>query len=327
MRFEVLLVAGVCSLAVSARASAQPTAAQAEVLFNEGLAQMDAGKVSEACALFASSQKLAPAVTTLIRLADCRERNGQFATAWGLFVEVERQTRGSSDAALASFHAIALDRVGKLEPRISKLTISVPAGMHVDRLQILRDGEPVDEAIWNRSLPIDGGTYVVSARAPGMSEWSTSVTVAAEGDTKTADIPKLQVLPAVVEPVATAAPTVAKQDAPPPSKVVPLSVGGGAVVALGVALALEISARSTYDKSDPAVTPNPAEQDEYWHSANTKRHVAQGLAVAGLAGAGVAVWLYLRAGNRVNEPTRTSVRLTPVVGTDGVGIALVGVSR
>lgn len=329
MRVVMMILAALLELAATDRAWAQPAAAQAEVLFNEGRAQMDGGKVAEACALFASSQKLAPAVTTLLNLANCREKNGQLATAWGLFVEAERQTRSNTDAATAKYHAIALERVQRLEPRISKLTISVPTDMRVDRLEILRDGEPVDEPIWNRSLPVDGGTYVISARAPGLAEWSTSITVAVEGDTKTVDIPKLQGLAPVPDqkPKPTT-PAAAEQPngSSPPSKVVPIAVGGGAAAALGIAIGLELSARSTYAKSAPAVEPDPAKQDDYWQSANRKRYLAQGFAIAGIAGAGVAVWLHLRT-NKTDVSTQTSVRVEPVVGPDVIGISLVGVSR
>jgi hypothetical protein len=72
---------------------AQPAGAQAEVLFRQGRDLMAAGKIVEACGAFAESQKLEPAVTTLLNLASCREKNNNLASAWGLFLEAERETR------------------------------------------------------------------------------------------------------------------------------------------------------------------------------------------------------------------------------------------
>src|ERR1043165_7438851 len=85
-------VLGCVLLAVAAPAHAQ-SKAQAEVLFRRGVELMDAGKVDEACDAFEDSQKLDPVTSTLLNLAACREKRGQLATAWGLFLEAERETR------------------------------------------------------------------------------------------------------------------------------------------------------------------------------------------------------------------------------------------
>lgn len=277
---------------------------------------MAEGKVAEACDAFDQSEKLEPATTTLLNLAGCREKNGQIATAWGLFVDAERQTRTATDDATSALHTVALDRSQKLESRISKLTINVSDESKIDGLEILRDDKPVESGSWNRTLPTDGGTYKITAKAPGASEWTTSVTVAPEGDVKTVDIPKLQVL-AVPKTPEVQTPVPAAPEPAPRSKVLPLAVGGGAVALLGASLGFELWAESTYDKTK--TEPDPDKQDTLWHSANTKRYVAEGLAVAGLAGAGVAVWLYFRA---PSAETRTAV--VPVTTTNQTGVALVG---
>src|SRR4051794_14833575 len=176
----------------SSAALAQPAGAQAEVLFRQGRDLLAAGKVAEACTAFDESQKLEPAVTTLLNLAACREKLGQLATAWGHFLEAARQTRSASDAATQQHHEVATTRARKLEPRVSKLTINVPQRSQIDGLEIRRDTERVNAGLWNRALPIDGGTYTITARAPGANEWSTQVTVAAERDTKTIEIPDLR---------------------------------------------------------------------------------------------------------------------------------------
>src|SRR5688500_15209686 len=77
-------------------ARAQSSAAQAEQLFKDGKSLMGAKQYAEACDAFAASQELDPQLTTLMNLADCREKNGQLATAWSLFLEVERATRNDS---------------------------------------------------------------------------------------------------------------------------------------------------------------------------------------------------------------------------------------
>jgi hypothetical protein len=44
-----------------------------------------------------------------------------------------------------------------------------------------------------------------------------------------------------------------------------------------------------------------------YNSANTKCYVAEELAVSGLAAGGVAVWLYVRNGNREHNATTDAI--------------------
>jgi hypothetical protein len=183
-----LLMSLVMIAAASPRALAQPASVQAQSLFDDGQRLMQAGKFAEACAAFESSQKLDPAVTTLLNLADCREQNRQLATAWGTFVDANRMARAASNDKLAR---VATTHAHKLEPRLSKLTISVPVDHNVPGLEVLRGKDRVDPAGWNHALPIDGGTYTIAARAPGRTPWTITRTIKVESDAQTIEIPKL----------------------------------------------------------------------------------------------------------------------------------------
>src|SRR5687768_8531645 len=74
----VVVVAAVVVLASArGRALAQPRdAAAGEALFIEGRRLMKVGDRPAACAKFAESQRLDPAVGTLANLADCEEQRG-----------------------------------------------------------------------------------------------------------------------------------------------------------------------------------------------------------------------------------------------------------
>lgn len=292
----------------SSAALAQPAGAQAEVLFRQARELMAAGKVSEACSAFEESQKLEPALSTLLNLASCREQLGQFATAWGLFLDAARQTRSATDTTGQKLHDVAQSRAQKLEPRVSRLTINVPADSQVEGLEITRGDDRVASGLWNRALPVDGGTYTISARAPGANRWSTQVTVTAEHDSKTVEIPDLRNLPRDLAPRAPG-PRTAKREAAQDGDadeevqtvvvrrrsrlVVPIAVGGGALALLGAGLGFELWAESRYDaaKSEMAIQSH---RDALYDAANTRRYVGEVLAVTGLAAGGVAVWLYLR---------------------------------
>ena len=321
---------GLLALAPVRIAAAQPSGAQAETLFRQGKDLLAKGQIAEACAAFDASQKLEPAISTLLNQAACREKNNQLATAWGLFLEAERQTRSATEGPNLQHHATAATKAAKLEPRLSTLTIAVPPEARVAGLEVLRGGEPVDPGAWNKALPVDGGSYQVSARAPGNAEWSSTVTVGNDHDVKTIEIPKLKAaaLDAHRAPDASAPPPagvrLAAAPPPPRSKRIPLIVGAVAVALAGTALGFELWARSTDSKIADEKTSNDR-RISLWHSANTKRYAAEGLGVASLACAGVAVWLYVRAGHETAPAAQASrVQLVPTVAGDGAGLLVFG---
>ncbi len=304
-------------LLAAAPAAAQPAKAQAETLFREGRDLMKDGKLDQACAAFESSQKLDPAVTTQLNLAACREKNGQLATAWGVFVDVQRQLRGATDDKSKQLLQVATQKAAALEPRLSKLTIKVAA--RVSGLEVVRDNDAVDAGAWDTALPIDGGTYTITARAPGHETWTGKVTVKNEGDAQTIEVPALAEAKVAATPPPPKFDEPAVRVAPEParSNAMPLALTAGAVVLLGGSLGFELWGESTYD--DAKKEPDPAKQDSLWSSANTKRYVAEGMLGAGVAVGAVAVWMWLR------HPAATEkVAVTPLAGGGVAGLSLDG---
>jgi hypothetical protein len=324
MKYRNIAVTALAALiAVRTGARAQSSTAQAETLFRQGKDLIAHGKIAEACAAFDASQKLDPTIATLLNQASCREKNGQLATAWGLFLDAERQSRAATDDATRQLHQVAIDHAAKLEPRLSTLTITVAPENRVGGLEILRNHEPVDPGAWSKALPVDGGTYQITARAPGNADWSSTITVGVEHDAKAIETPKLKA--AALQPSHPATSSLVGATEPPRSRVLPLAFGITAVGLVGGAAGFELWARSAYDQSKRE--PDNAKQDSLWHSANTRRYLAEGLGVAGIACAGVAVWSYLRGGEP--EATSTSTQASrlivePVVGSDRAGLVVGG---
>jgi hypothetical protein len=302
-------------------ARADSSAAQAEVLFDRGRALVQAGKLAEGCAAFDASQKLDPATSTLVNLADCREKNQQYATAWGTYLEVAHDLRGDTEQSTVQLRDLAAQRAAALAPRLSKVTIQVPPSSRIAGLEIQRDTAVVEPGAWDQSLPQDGGTYRISARAPGHREWTTTITVGAEHDAQTVTVPVLDSTPDA--PAAPVGPAVLSHAPAPrphagvsrPRPIVALAVGGGAVVLGGGALAFELSARSVY--ADAKAAHDRASQVDLWDSANRRRWVAGGLGVAAAAGAGVAVCLYVRH-------RRHEVAIAPVLTGADAGLSIGG---
>jgi hypothetical protein len=299
----VVFVTLVCTMARSGHA--QSPADQAEALFRRGKELLTAGRVAEACAAFDESQALDPTPATMLNQANCRERNGQLATAHGLFVEAARQTDAATGKASRHMHATATDRAARLAPRVSTLRIAVPAAGRIAGLEVLRDGALVDPASWNQPVAIDGGTHGVSARAPGRASWSGTVVVATERASETIEVPELRAqaidaaAPAPATVVAATPPRVTPRDRWTARRKVALGVAAGGVAALGAASALAVSALQRQSDAralcpDTALPCDDAERatalSRSAHDRAVFANIGFGIA-AGAAAAAVVLWL------------------------------------
>ena len=292
-----VVVAVIAAQAARAQAQSNPEAEQA---FRDGKRLMAEQRYAQACAAFATSDRLEANVGAKVSLADCHERRGKLATAWGAFLAVGKQTQGALRASVEA-------RIAALEPRLPYLTISVPEASVVDGLAITRNDAAIDPGLWNRAVPIDPGTYVIRARAPGREPWSTTVVIDGEGVRASIDVPRFE--PAVA-PIAPVAPPARPEGAR--RWVVPGALGAGGIVLGAVALGFELSGRGSY--ADYERMP---ERRALYDAANRKHHVAQGLAVAGVgcAAAAVIVWLVGREGRATLVPTSSA---------GASGVALIG---
>jgi hypothetical protein len=316
-------------VAVMPTAAAQTTAAQAEQLFRDGKKLMEQKQYGEACDAFQASQRLDPTVNTLANLADCREKNGQLASAWGLFLDLARQLRG--DAKQSRLLQTATDRAAKLEPRLSYLIINVPDEARIEGLSITRNGQTVESAQWNRAIPVDGGEHIVEAKAPGHEAWSTKVLVNVEHDKDSVDVPRFKEMalpdPDPVEPMGEVTTPIEPGGAPTRMtgrRKVALALGVGGGVVLGAAGYFELAARSSYD--DAAMTSQTqARRDEKLDAANRQRGIAVGAAIAGGALIGAAAYLWITGAARPGDGAdRRSVWLVPSVAPGQIGVAIGG---
>lgn len=291
-------------------ASAQPATEKAETLFEDGRRLMADGNIAEACARFEASQQLAPAVTTLINLGECRERNHQLATAWRTFEEARRQATAARDDERAH---IAATHASRLEPRLSHLTIAVASDRQTAGLAISSTTGPVDPASWNRAIPIDGGRYTITAHAPGRAPWSQEVQVANANDAVTVDIPLLDPVVAAPGPAASHR----------PSRVAPTALWVSALVLAGIAIGFELWAEDIYYNEASPKQFNPSvdskELNRLVDRATDRRHIAEGLGVAAAGCAGLAVYLLVRPRSDHAEPA-----VAPLASSNMAGLALQG---
>jgi hypothetical protein len=304
----------------------------AEQLFREGKRLLGEGKTAEACKAFEGSYRKDAAITTLLNLADCREKNGQYATAWGYFLDVERQ--GRSQAEAGPYRDIGKDRAAKLEGRLSYLIINVPADANVEGLQIFRNGKAVDPAEWNTDIPIDGGDYAIEGKAPGYEAWSTKVTVKPERDKASVNVPRFRSRPpsdGVGELDTDPRPgRVGDDGGGGRSKTGLVIAGGGGVMLLG-GLTLGYLAKQKYGEAEEIcgsdhVCDSSADQaaaNDLTDQARMRGNISTIVSGAGVVAIGVGTFLWLRSG-KSSSSSQARLQLSPVVTPDGVAVVLGG---
>jgi hypothetical protein len=167
-----------------------PTAeerAAAQVLFDEARDLLEKKRFAVACPKFAESMRLDPAVGTQLNLARCYEESGKLASAWINWVEAAQRAEAAGRPDRAE---LARGRADKLEPRLSYLVIRVEGGGNGVRVQ--KDGQDVGRAQWGVEVPVDRGTHVITAEAPGRHRFDKTIRVTREKQRITVKVPPLE---------------------------------------------------------------------------------------------------------------------------------------
>lgn len=222
--------------------------AEAEALFQAGRDLAIQGKIEEACVKYDASQKLDPALGTLLHLADCYEKIGRTASAWAFFHEAMSIAHQTGQA---NREQIAQTRAEALEPKLVRVELHVQPGAVPKGFSVTVSGVDIPAASWGVPFPVDPGTQAVRAAAPGYKTWQTSVELGGEGTaTQVIEVPALELeatlpsRPPATEP--SPAPITPSAPLPPPEKPSPVQrilgiiglVAGGAGITAGAALGI-----------------------------------------------------------------------------------------
>jgi hypothetical protein len=331
IRASAILV--VCAALLAAAPAAAQDAA-AEALFNQGRELMKEKKFAEACEKFQGSHELDPSVGALLNLADCREQNGQIASAWATFREAASLARQRNDKKREQ---TALDKAKKLESRLSYLVIEVPAEARVDGMILMRNGEPVVSALWDEKVPVDPGKYVIRVEAPGYQPAEIEVNVESRGGEARAHVPALEPAPRTAEDPGPGQPSGDQPEgtpsltaeAPATDTGMPtgrkIAIGAGAlgVVSLATGVVFGLRASSQWDDAKAECvdgnvnncSPRGVALEKDARSSATLATVGVGVGVAALA-AGAVLWF-------LNPPAADGgaeqALIEPVLGPQSLG--------
>jgi hypothetical protein len=327
----------VALLALSAPAAADTTPedrASADQLYNDATKLMTAAKYAEACPKLGASQKLDPAIGTLLKLGFCFTYTGQTASAWASFNDAEAMARKAGDRARGDE---AAKRAHELEAKLSKLVIE-SAAPEID-LEVRRDGVGIDRGVLGTALPVDPGPHAITASAPGKEAWSGSVTVPSGPGTTTVRVPAL--IPAATAPIAAAtppasaaAPTPGPTPAPGWSTQRKVAIGVGAAGLAGIVVGSVFGVMtlsktgSAKDHCSTEVTPHcdPAGQKLYSDATTTANVSNAAMAVGGAAViGGVVLFLTAPAAADAAKPASARWTVVPLIGAGSGGVFVQGV--
>jgi hypothetical protein len=276
--------------------------ALAETLYRQARELAAAGKFAEACPKFAESYRLDPGTGTLLNLASCHESLGKIATAWLEYNEALVQSRRDRMQRRIDY---AEEHIAALEPKLSRLTITLASEADRPGLELRIDGVLVGVEALGAATPLDPGTHTIAVRATDKKPWSGSVEIGGVADQQTLVIPALEAAPVAPppEPPNVVAPVPLNPNEPTPRDVakerpIPTSVyiaGGvtlGLAVAAGVTGGVYLHQQASYsDTGRYNPDRNQAQADH--DSVVTLGIVNLALWIAAAGGAGVTTYLYV----------------------------------
>jgi serine/threonine-protein kinase len=345
LRLGALLVGVLTSVVWTPTALAQTSAAEkttAEALFDEGVKLMKSGNFQEACPKLENSQRVDPAVGTLLYLGECYEKIGRTASAWATFREAQSAAESTGQTKRAQ---TAKQRVEKVEKDLAYLTIeAADATKTLPGLRITRGGIDAGTSIIGAPVPVDPGDVTIEVSAPGHQNYVVTVTVQARSR-QSMTVPALAVKEEAPAPAPTPAPPASAPLAPPPPAppppapaaeetgtsalaIVGLVVGGAGVVTAGVGTYFGLRAMNEDKAADEgSCGPNVCqEKSDFDHSDKAVRsakvaNIAIGLG-GGLIVAGGLMFLFAPS----SEPKKegASVRVGPRLGPGFAGIGVEG---
>jgi serine/threonine-protein kinase len=320
-----------------AQASASDKAA-AEALFDQGVRLMKQNSFAEACTKLEESDRIDPAVGTLLYLAECYERVGKTASAWATFREAASLAANSNQGDRAR---VAGARAQDLEPKLSRLSVEVaPEVATIPGVVVKRGLQRIEPSLYGTALPVDPGEYKVEVTAPGYEPWRAPIKVEPGGASASVRVPALvksseplnaaPAQPAVTPPSGASAATPAQpvvaqtSDGLSTQETLGLVVGVVGVVGIGVGSYFGIRALK---KNSDAETHCPnsgfCNDQEGLDLTEDAKDLAVFSNIAFAAGGvlfGTGAVLYLTGGKSRED----SVALVPILGPSAAGANVVG---
>lgn len=199
MRVRCLPLACVLTLAPALLLGARPAVADvgsADQLFTQAKQLMSEGKIAAACAKFEASYDADPALGALLNLADCLERDGRLASAFGRWGDAVSVAQRKGDERVT----YARERREALQPKLSFVTLEVQ-GKSEEELFVYKGDTRLSAGAYGTALPTDPGETVIQVvRGADQVLWETKLQLA-EAERRNVTVPLEEIARANPPPV------------------------------------------------------------------------------------------------------------------------------
>jgi hypothetical protein len=173
----------------AASAAEPPASNDAGAAFDEGLAQMKAGRYEAACPALEKSYRLEPLPGVLFTLAECESAWGKLATALGhyqQFLDLLTTLAPAQRDKHTERRGVAAEKISALGGLVPELTIRVP-DTAPGGLVVKRNGTLVEPATYGISRGVDPGDYTIVAELEGKKVYERKLKLA-ERDRASIDV-------------------------------------------------------------------------------------------------------------------------------------------
>jgi len=288
--------------------------ARAQSLFEEARAQMSQGDFGTACDKLAESQKLDPALGTLLNLALCNEQRGRTQDAWQQYTHAAARARVVGDPER---ERIANEGAARLLPSLRRLEVTVtgvvPAGAW---LRI--DDVPIDLQLLEGGIPIEFGSHELAWGAPGKRVFTERFQVSPGEGAQTFVVPALVDESELTSTVTIqAAPTPTPIPTPIPTRVrwpLVITAYGLSAVGASTAVVYGVKASQAWDERNRICEERcTLAAKQAGDRADSYAWVANGAGVLALAGAALGTF-WLLSGGTSNASTHAALSAAPVPG-------------
>lgn len=300
-------------LCSSLMAAASPAFAQdaaelkrARALFQQATELEQAGNWTAALQAFREVGQVRMTPQVRFHIAVCEENLGRLVAALGGY----ELALADADKVNPDFKAEVEANVTKLRARIPKLVIERGAGASAAAIEL--DGVAVGDSSVGVEVPLDPGPHAVTAKAPNRKPFETSV-ILKERETTRVEIVLEELPPELLR--AGSAPLPDK----PPSKVVPLVIGGVGVASLigtGVLFGLRQSTLSELEDACPTrknCDPGKASRYDDLKFYHYGSMVTLGVGVAAVGTAGALLFFQRRKKEPPTDAPAAQLELVPSV--------------
>jgi hypothetical protein len=220
-------------------------------LYAQALRAMNAKDYGSACPTLEQVTRAAPTgLGAKFTLAECYEESGRLASAYEMFLLVERETGAKGQAERREKSAA---RAAALESRLARLTIVAPPSLASGfGIHVTLDDTAIDSSKWGTARFVDAGTHRIVVDAKSGGHWEQQIEIA-DGETKEVAVrdivglPAREVPPQAVRETSGSANASMAAESPKAAGGFPVwqvVTGGVGLVAIGAGIAFALDSRA-----------------------------------------------------------------------------------